>query len=41
MGADQIFILVLVSVCVAIVGWMAVDTRRKEKKRNSDTQPSQ
>jgi hypothetical protein len=38
--ADQIFILVLVGLCVAIVGWMAVDTRRKEKKR-TDTQPSQ
>ena len=33
MGADQIFILVLVGLCVAIVGWMAWDTRRKDKKR--------
>jgi len=38
--ADQIFILVLVGLCVAIVGWMAWDTRRKDKKRE-DTQPSQ
>jgi hypothetical protein len=38
--ADQIFILVLVGVCVAIVGWMAWDTRRQDKKPE-DTQPSQ
>ena len=34
MGADQIFVLVLVGLCVGIVGWMAIDTRRKEKKRD-------
>jgi hypothetical protein len=39
-AADQIFILVLVGLCAAIVGWMAWDTRRKEKKRE-DIQPSQ
>jgi hypothetical protein len=39
-AADQIFILVLVGLCVAIVGWMAWDTRRKEKQRE-DIQPSQ
>jgi hypothetical protein len=38
-GADQIFVLILIVVCVAIVGWMAIDTRRKEKKRD-DVQPS-
>jgi hypothetical protein len=39
-GADQIFILVLVALCVAIVGWMAWDTRRKDKKRE-ETKASQ
>jgi hypothetical protein len=39
-GADQIFVLILLVVCGGIVAAMAIDTHRKDRKRN-DSQSSQ